>query len=62
MRLHAGKAPRSDRRLGEAAAKAMRHREETQGSDTYDKASHDRLAAAATQYLDTFARTFAPSA
>ena len=45
-----------------AAAKAMRHKEETQGSDKYDKASHDRLAAAATQYLDTFARTFAPSA
>ena len=41
-----------------AAAKAMRHKLDTQSSDKYDKKSHDRLAQAATQYVERFARTF----
>ena len=39
----------------------MRHKEETQGSDKYDKKSHDRLCSAATQYVDSFARQFSAS-
>ena len=45
-----------------SAAKAMRHKEETQGSDKYDKKTHDRLTAAATQYVEAFARQFSPAA
>lgn len=41
-----------------AAATAMRHKLETANSDRYDKATHDRLTAAATQYVEKFARTF----
>ena len=37
-----------------AAAKAMRHKESTQQSDRYDKASHDRLTAAATGFLERY--------
>ena len=43
-----------------AAAKSMRHKEATQQSDRYDKGSHDRLQAAATEFVEKYARTFAP--
>ena len=39
-----------------SAAKAMWHLETTQGSDKYDKKSHDRLTSAATAYVEQFAK------